>query len=65
MSTAVTTTPVLHSSPIKNWEKIGNFVVLLAYSSVVLFTVRYHEKWADEAQAWLLARDLDLNAISR
>ena len=27
---------------------------------MVLFTVRYHEKWADEAQAWLIARDLDL-----
>ncbi len=45
------------------WEEIGNFVVLLAYSGVVLFTVRYHEKWADEAQAWLLARDLDLKTL--
>ncbi len=52
----------LSSSP-ENWEKIGNFVVLLAYSGVVLFTVRYHEKWADEAQAWLLARDLDLKTL--
>jgi hypothetical protein len=45
------------------WEKIGNFVVVLLYSGVVLFTVRYHEKWADEAQAWLLARDLDLKTL--
>jgi hypothetical protein len=45
------------------WEKIGNAVVLLFYSGVVLFTVRYHEKWADEAQAWLIARDLDLKTI--
>ncbi len=45
------------------WERIGNFLVLLAYSSVVLFTVRYHEKWADEAQAWLIARDLPLSRI--
>ena len=42
---------------------IGNFLVLLAYSCVVLFTVRYHEKWADEAQAWLIARDLPLSRI--
>ncbi len=28
-----------------------------------MFTVRYHEKWADEAQAWLIARDLDLKTI--
>ncbi len=46
-----------------NWERIGNAVVLLLYSGVVLFTVRYHEKWADEAQAWLIARDLDLKTI--
>ena len=47
----------------RSWEKIGNALVLLAYSCVVLFTVRYHEKWADEAQAWLIARDLDLKTI--
>jgi hypothetical protein len=47
----------------RRWEKIGNYIVLLAYSCVVLFTVRYHEKWADEAQAWLIARDLDLKTI--
>ncbi len=47
----------------RRWEKIGNAIVLLVYSGVVLFTVRYHEKWADEAQAWLIARDLDLKTI--
>ena len=45
------------------WERIGNFIILLAYSCVVLFTVRYHEKWADEAQAWLIARDEPLSRI--
>lgn len=30
---------------------------------MVAFTLRYHEKWADEAQAWLIARDLDLKTI--
>ena len=60
--------PVVASAPHDihlsgNWEKIGNAIVLLVYSGVVLFTVRYHEKWADEAQAWLIARDLDLKTI--
>ena len=37
--------------------------MLGVYSSVVLWTLQYHEKWADEAQAWLIARDLDLQSI--
>ena len=43
--------------------KLGDAAVLLVYSCVVLWTVQYHEKWADEAQAWLIARDLDLKTI--
>lgn len=31
--------------------------------AVVAFILPYHEKWADEAQAWLIARDLDLKTI--
>ena len=46
-----------------NWWRIGDAIVLALYSSVVLWTVGYHEKWADEAQAWLLARDLDLKTL--
>ena len=52
-----------HAPSKPKWETTGNFFVLLAYSCVVLFTVRYHEKWADEAQAWLIARDLPLSRI--
>ncbi len=58
-----TAIPPVRGASAPAWEKIGNFLVLLAYSAVVLFTVRYHEKWADEAQAWLLARDLDLKTL--
>lgn len=47
----------------KDWWKVGDGVVLVAYASIVLWTIRYHEKWADEAQAWLIARDLDLRTI--
>jgi len=46
-----------------NWWKIGDGVMLLTYTGIVLWIIRYHEKWADEAQAWLIARDLDLKTI--
>ncbi|HTZ45984.1 MAG TPA: hypothetical protein VMH20_00225 [Verrucomicrobiae bacterium] len=45
------------------WWRLGDAAVLLAYSTIVLWTIQYHEKWADEAQAWLIARDLDLRTI--
>jgi hypothetical protein len=63
MSANATVTALPHHAAPRNWEKIGNCIVLLAYSAVVLFTVQYHEKWSDEAQAWLIARDLDLKTI--
>lgn len=31
--------------------------VLLTLSALVLYTISKHEPWADEAQAWLIARD--------
>jgi hypothetical protein len=63
MSAAANITAVPQAAAPPKWESIGNYLTLLAYSAVVLFTVRYHEKWADEAQAWLIARDLDLKTI--
>ena len=45
------------------WWRIADFGVFAAWIGVVAFTLRYHEKWADEAQAWLIARDLDLKTI--
>ena len=45
------------------WWRIADFGVLGVWIGVVAFTLRYHEKWADEAQAWLIARDLDLKTI--
>jgi hypothetical protein len=45
------------------WWRLADFGVLSAWIAVVAFTLRYHEKWADEAQAWLIARDLDLKTI--
>ena len=50
-------------SSLNAWWRIGDFGVLGLWISVVSFTIGYHEKWADEAQAWLIARDLDLRTI--
>ena len=47
----------------EKWWRVGDAGVLLAYSAIVVWTIQYHEKWADEAQAWLIARDLNLGTI--
>jgi hypothetical protein len=40
--------------------KVRDLAVWLAYLIMLAFTVPWHEPWNDEAQAWLLARDLSL-----
>ena len=47
----------------RNYWRAADAAVLLVYSTVVIYAVGYHEKWADEAQAWLLARDLSLKTL--
>lgn len=37
-----------------NWR----ILVILCYGSIIFFGALHHESWRDEAQAWLLARDL-------
>lgn len=32
--------------------------VLMSLACIILYTVSKHEPWADEAQSWLIARDL-------
>ncbi len=51
------------NSHLNNWWRIGDAAVLLVWICITNFTLRYHEKWADEAQAWLIARDLPLRTI--
>jgi hypothetical protein len=51
------------ASASERWWRIGDFGVLGIWIAVVAFILPYHEKWADEAQAWLIARDLDLRTI--
>jgi hypothetical protein len=46
-----------------NWWRVGDFCVLGLWIAITTFTLNYHEKWADEAQAWLLARDLPLSKL--
>jgi hypothetical protein len=51
----------LSSSPNSaNWWRVGDFCVLGLWIAITTFTLNYHEKWADEAQACLIARDLSL-----
>jgi len=65
--TDITTLPAIQPdtatpSAFPGWH-IGDFTVLGLWISIVAFTLHYHEKWADEAQAWLIARDLPLSRI--
>lgn len=49
-------------------EKINSknldIIILLIYAIITfIITIIFHEKWRDEAQAWLIARDLDFVGI--
>lgn len=37
--------------------QLAQLFVLLGYAAVVAVGIAFHEPWADEAQAWLMARD--------
>ena len=37
--------------------------VILLYSVINIILLLHHEPWGDEAQAWLLARDLDVTSL--
>ena len=49
----------------KQWfnKNKKNLVIFIIYSSITLGIIIYHENWRDEAQAWLIARDLNFNGI--
>ncbi|MFZ0799874.1 MAG: hypothetical protein WAM98_18975 [Terriglobales bacterium] len=51
------------ASSVNPWWGIGDFGVFGLWIAIVGFTLSYHEKWMDEAQAWLFARDLDLYTL--
>src|SRR5260370_9759338 len=59
-----TTPGITHGPPARltvmlGWKRRG-LAVWLAYIIMLAFTVPWHEPWNDEAQAWLLSRDLSL-----
>ncbi len=37
-----------------------NLIVMLCYSIITFIILLFHESWRDEAQAWLIARDLNI-----
>ena len=41
-------------------SRVAVYTCLAAYAALVVLTAWHHEPWADEAQAWLLARDATL-----
>jgi hypothetical protein len=42
---------------------LAECLVLLTFSAIAGVAVWFHEPWADEAQAWLIARDLGISGI--
>ncbi len=42
---------------------IFSIIIILLYSIMVIFGVTHHEPWLNEAQAWLIARDLSVTDI--
>jgi hypothetical protein len=49
--------------PATLWLKPADFGVLVAYVAMLCVFVPFHEPWEDEAQAWLLSRDLSLYSL--
>lgn len=48
-----------------NKDNIISLVLFIIYAVFTLILVLHHEIWADEAQVWLVVRDLDLWGIIR
>ncbi len=42
---------------------LAECLVLLMFTAIAAVAVWFHEPWADEAQAWLIARDLGIRGI--
>ena len=55
--------PATLPSPVSPWWRIADFGVLGLWIVIVGVTLSRHEKWCDEAQAWLIARDLSFSRL--
>jgi len=49
----------------KNTSFVMATFLILLYSAIQIVLLLHHEPWEDEAQAWLIARDLDIVSIFR
>lgn len=51
----------------KNWIKDNRKIILMmiAYSVISFVLILFHEPWRDEAQSWLIVRDLNVSEIIR
>ncbi len=47
----------------KYQDKIFNILLLFIYAAITLISVLHHEIWRDEAQVWLVTRDLSFLGI--
>ena len=45
------------------WDNIYKFMIMGIYLVITAVFVYHHESWSDEAQAWLIARDLNFIEI--
>ena len=45
------------------WWRVADVFVFGVWACLVAIILQRHEPWADESQAWLIARDLDLRSI--
>lgn len=53
---------------VKRWFapiSLVEYMVLFLFTVIAAVTVWFHEPWSDEAQAWLIARDLSIPGILR
>ncbi len=46
-----------------SFKTIINIIVFIVFTVLSLIILYYHEPWRDEAQAWLIARDLNIIGI--
>jgi hypothetical protein len=58
-SVAIEATPEPRRRRVAAWE-VG---VLVAYAALLVFALAHHERWFDEAQAWVLGRDASIRDL--
>ena len=44
-------------------DNLRNIIAFVLWAVIVIFLFSRHENWRDEAQAWLMARDLDIPGL--